>query len=248
MSLISVITASYNSEKTIADTFKSVLNQSYRPVQYLVVDGASTDNTLQIIKEYEPLFRAKGIDFKWISEPDKGIYDAWNKGLEMADGEWIGFLGSDDVYHSDALEVLIGNGDFDDFDFLTARCRYVQGTKVLREFGEAWKWLVFRKEMKILHAGGLHNASYFKTYGIFDTSFKIAGDYEMLLRAGENLKVKFVDQVIVDMGSEGVSSSFVFQSLQEVLQAKTKNASRPRLSALVDLYWVYFKIKIKSLV
>ena len=95
--VVSIITVCYNSEKYIGDTIESVLNQTYDNIEYIIVDGDSTDNTLDIIKEYEPQFNCK---LKWISEPDESVYDAMNKGVDMASGDWVYFLGSDDILKS----------------------------------------------------------------------------------------------------------------------------------------------------
>ena len=89
---LSLITVTYNSGATLAYTIKSVLSQTYPDIEYIIVDGASKDNTVAIIKEYEPQFKGR---IKWISEPDKGLYDAMNKGIRMATGDIIGILNSD---------------------------------------------------------------------------------------------------------------------------------------------------------
>ena len=108
--LISIITATYNSEKTVSETFNSILKQTYTGTfEYIVVDGNSSDNTVSIIKEFELKFKQRNIVFKWLSESDKGIYDAWNKGLSLATGNWISFIGSDDKYTSNALQVYSQN-------------------------------------------------------------------------------------------------------------------------------------------
>src|SRR5690242_18447201 len=103
---ISIVTVCFNSAKTIADTIESVLNQDYKPHEYILVDGASTDRTVQIIKTYEDVFRERGISYLYISEPDRGIYDAMNKGIAMATGELIGIVNSDDWYEKDALNLI----------------------------------------------------------------------------------------------------------------------------------------------
>ena len=97
---ISLITITYNSEITLSDTIQSVLNQTYPNIEYIIVDGASKDNTVSIIKEYEPLFKGS---MKWISEPDKGLYDAMNKGIRMATGDIVGILNSDDYFTSNEI-------------------------------------------------------------------------------------------------------------------------------------------------
>ena len=92
---ISIITITYNSDKTLADTLESVLAQTYQEIEYIVVDGASKDGTMDLVKRYEPLFDGK---MRYVSEPDKGLYDAMNKGMRMATGEVVGILNSDDFY------------------------------------------------------------------------------------------------------------------------------------------------------
>jgi len=244
---VSIVTASFNSEKTIATTIQSVLNQSFRNYQYLIIDGLSKDRTVEIIRSFEPEFESRGIAFSWISEKDAGIYDAWNKALDRAKGKWIAFVGSDDVLLPDALFTMAAAAKlFPESDFIAAKAWIMRGDKVEREFGQEWNWNVFRKEMKILHAAGWHNSSYFERFGIFDDAFKIVGDYEILLRAGACLNVKFVDEFIIEMGGEGVSSQLVLQSLREVRRAKKKNQTRSVLLAYFDFFWVYFKIKMKS--
>ena len=99
--LISIITVVYNGSKTLEQTIQSVLNQTYKNIEYIVIDGGSTDGTLDIIKNYE-----SHINY-WISEPDKGLYDAMNKGVSVAKGELIGMINSDDWYESDAVELIV---------------------------------------------------------------------------------------------------------------------------------------------
>ncbi|MCX5774208.1 MAG: glycosyltransferase, partial [Fusobacteria bacterium] len=98
MNKISIITACYNSAKTITDTFNSILKQKYYNIEYIVIDGSSKDETVSIIQEYSSKFLNRGIEFKWISEKDSGIYDAMNKGIALATGEVIGIINSDDYY------------------------------------------------------------------------------------------------------------------------------------------------------
>ena len=101
---VSIITVSYNSEKTIRRTIESVLNQTYRNIEYIIIDGASSDSTVDIIKEYESKFLGR---LKWISETDSGIYDAMNKGICKASGELIGIINSDDYYEKEAVEHMV---------------------------------------------------------------------------------------------------------------------------------------------
>lgn len=245
---LSVVTASFNSEKTIEATFQSVLSQTYRPLEYIVVDGGSEDSTVKIIQQYERLFAAQSISFQWISEKDSGIYNAWNKSLDLFTGDWISFLGSDDIYLDGAIDKYgwyIQQNPL--IDFVTAKAKIVANGRVQRTFGEKWSWKVFKREMKILHAGGFLNKRYLSEFGKFDESFKIAGDYEYLLRKGPSLKVGFIDQFLVEMGAEGVSDKLISKALKEAKHARVKNHARTSLNANLDYYWVLFKIKLKQL-
>lgn len=212
--LLTVITSSYNSEKTIERTFNSILQQAVRPLEYIVIDGGSTDQTTLIIKKFEPLFLKEGIIFKWLSESDTGIYNAWNKGLRIANGDYIAFLGSDDIYEFNALEKYKLRIEKSQADFVCAKTRMVKADKLIRTFGEAFNWYSFQREMKILHAGSFINSSYFEKFGQFDESFQIVGDYELLMRKGAKLDVDFIDEFLVEMDAGGVSSALVTKSLR----------------------------------
>ena len=141
---ITIITATYNSEATLRDTMDSILRQTWQGYEYIVVDGASTDSTLDIIKEYEPKFEGK---MKYISEPDRGIYDAMNKGFAMATGSVIGILNSDDFYTSvDVLQTIAGNFLLGEMDAVYADIHYVKNddvTKIVRYYSSA----IFRRPL-----------------------------------------------------------------------------------------------------
>ena len=97
---ISIVTATFNSSATLRDTIKSVLGQTYRDFEHLIIDGGSKDDTLDIVREYEPQYGGR---LRWVSERDRGIYDAMNKGIAMATGDVVGILNSDDFYTSDTV-------------------------------------------------------------------------------------------------------------------------------------------------
>ena len=116
--LVSITTATYNSEKTLARTIESVLNQTYAPLEYLIVDGLSKDRTISIARDYEEQFKKRGISYTIISEADKGMYDAINKGIRRANGVLIGNINSDDWYEPDAVERIVEKYLETQFDFL----------------------------------------------------------------------------------------------------------------------------------
>lgn len=108
--LITIVTVCFNAEKTIRKTIKSILEQTYEPLEYIIIDGKSTDRTLQIINEFIPSFTERGVKFHSISEPDKGIFDAMNKGIRLATGRWINFMNAGDVFcDQDAISRLFAS-------------------------------------------------------------------------------------------------------------------------------------------
>jgi len=223
--LLSIITATYNSEATLERTILSVLNQGVSNYEYILVDGSSSDKTISIIKKYEQIFKEKSIAFKWISEPDTGIYNAWNKGLKLASGQWISFLGSDDFYLENALEkyteIIQENKDK---DLIYSQVNLIKNNKIIYTFKDKWIWKKFKKQMKIAHVGAFHNALYFKKYGLFDEQYKIVGDYEMLLRAQANLQTAYLPIITVNMNDGGVSNDNIYAAFREASQAKINTA------------------------
>jgi len=129
--LISIITVCFNSENTIKDTIESVLNQTYKNIEYLIIDGKSSDETLNIIKSFEEKFNNSKITFKWISEADKGIYDAMNKGLKMANGELIGILNSDDWYELETVKIIVEKNQGLNFSVISGKKNKVNDKKEL---------------------------------------------------------------------------------------------------------------------
>lgn len=202
--LISIITATFNAVEQLSNTIKSIRELTYDNLEWIVVDGASRDNTVDLIRRNESV-----IDY-WVSEPDSGIYDAWNKGVSLARGEWIAFLGDGDVYKPDAIEVYTKAIRASEMmpELVTSRVRFVNSDGVvLRVWGTAFNWSTFKKYMNIAHPGALHHKSLFEKHGLFDSTYSSAADYEFLMRCGANLKTLYLDEVTVDMLTGGVSNS-----------------------------------------
>lgn len=124
--LISIVTAAYNSEKTIAQTIESVLNQTYTNIEYIIIDGLSSDGTVSIADSYRDKFTEKGISYRVVSEKDRGIYDAMNKGIRMANGQLIGLLNSDDWYEPVCAEVVAETYLKEPFDMMYADLRMIK--------------------------------------------------------------------------------------------------------------------------
>ena len=208
---LSIITATYNSERTLRDTMESILSQTFQDLEYIIVDGASKDATLDIIREYEPRFQGK---MRYVSEPDKGIYDAMNKGFAMATGDVIGILNSDDFFTSDDVLQAVVDGFAGEYvDAVYADIHYVNTddlTKCVRYYSSS----VFRPWMMRFGMIPAHPSFYcrkavYDQYGSFDTTYRIAADFEILLRLIfiHRIRTRYVKKDFVTMRLGGASTT-----------------------------------------
>jgi len=199
MSVLSIITVVYNGEQTIEQTIKSVLGQPYEHIEYIIIDGGSTDGTVDIIKKYENNIS------QWISEKDNGIYDAMNKGIQLATGDFIAFINADDWYSENALSI-VGNciQENPSIDFFYGNLNFIKddGTIVL------WKGNRGFKGLEIPHPTIFIRSIVLKS-NLFNTSFKIAADAELTLKLF-HIKIKnfYIDKVIANFRDGGLSSTF----------------------------------------
>lgn len=227
---ISIITAAFNSGATIRDTIQSVLNQTYKDIEYLIVDGGSSDDTLGIIQTYEPLFNGR---MRWISEPDKGIYDAMNKGIRMATGDVVGILNSDDFYTShNVLERIANTLRVDGAEAVYGDVHYVDGdnlTKCVRYYSSrAFSRNSMRFGFMPAHPSFYCRRNVYERYGIFDCSFRVAADFENLLRLifVNRIQTKYIPMDFVTMRTGGASTMGLVshrQILKDHLLAYKKN-------------------------
>lgn len=243
--LITIITATYNVQDVLEKCILSVVNQKYENIEYIIIDGGSTDGTIDIIRKYE-----KDISY-WVSEKDSGIYDAWNKGLIKATGDWIAFLGADDIYLPEAIDLYINyinNQNETKLDFISSKVNLVDSDgKSIRIIGNRWKWNVFKKYMNVAHVGSFHSKLFFTKYGYYNLDYKIIGDYEMLLRAQENLNTGFIDEVTVNMQVGGVSNQNR-SAFAEVIKAKISTGARTSFQAYNDNLIANFKYFIRKII
>ena len=201
---ISLISISYNSESTISKTFQSVKNQSFNNYEYLLIDGGSKDGTLNIAKEQDHIS-------KIVSEPDKGIYDALNKGIKISTGEIIGFLNSDDTfYDEDSLKHIVDAFD-DDTDCVFGDLIYTDKNENIKRVwkGSAFKKGAFKKGWMPAHPTFYCRRSVYEKLGLYDDSYKIAGDFELMLRFLEkhNIRSKYIPKTLVNMKVGGASNN-----------------------------------------
>lgn len=226
---VSIITVTYNSEKTFDKTIQSVLSQSVSPMEYIVVDGVSTDNTLGIIKGYEELFQEKGISLKIISEPDEGIYDAMNKGIRNACGEIIGIINSDDWYEVNAIETVIEEYQKEEFDLFYADIR------MIRPQGDSF--IKHSKNRKYATSRDWNHPTTFVTKAMYDKFLyrtdTIHDDYDLILRLkADGARVRVVNKVLANFRMNGVSHEKSIRKAIERINIKYKIYRRNGYSPL----------------
>jgi len=204
--LISIITATYNADKLLPATIKSIKKLKYKNYEWIVVDGGSTDCTIDLIK------RELGIISKWISEPDKGIYDAWNKGVSISRGDWIAFIGAGDSYSENALNDYIGALIKMDthVNFISSKVNFIdQNGLIKKTWGSLLDKKKFKKYMTIAHVGALHHKSLFANKKKFSLEYSSASDYDFFLSRINEINPAFLNKVTAEMLIGGSSDSFL---------------------------------------
>ncbi len=201
-SRVSVITPCYNSEKTIRRTMESVLEQTYSNIEYIIVDGGSTDGTVEIIREYQERFHGR---LKYVSEKDSGIYNAMNKGIRMTTGSVIGIINSDDYYEPDAVEKVVCHMTDDPYQVLYGYCNYIKKSGIVRVLKENHKEL---DRKMIPHLTCFVTRRTYCRYGMFVEWMKIAADYELMLRLSKKEDVHFIQiqEILANFCEGGIST------------------------------------------
>lgn len=223
---ISIITSTRNAALQLPKAIRAMRSQNYCNFEWVMIDGASTDGTVDLIRKNSDIINS------WVSETDGGIYEAWNKGLRLARGEWLCFLGADDwLWDSNVLSKLstVLIEAYPTFRIVYGKVAIVnQGGEILLYEGAPWGEVRrrFRSIMCIPHPGLMYHRSVFEEHGGFDPSFRIAGDYELLLRELRHREALFApDVVTAGMSIDGISSraESIGVSLQESWRAARKH-------------------------
>lgn len=197
---LSIIISVLNARKVLENCINSILNQDYKDFELIIIDGGSFDGTVEILKNY-----SDRISF-WNSEKDTGIYNAWNKALAKASGEWICFIGSDDILLPNSLTKLIAKAEYPAVNFVSSRVMMVNDDgEEFGSIGKPWNFQNLSRGLGVVHCGALHHHTLFIKYGLFDDTYKIAGDFEFLVRVGKNIKSSFMNEITVNMCNTGVS-------------------------------------------
>jgi len=235
---LSIIVATWNAAKTLERCLQSIIGQEFAQWELLISDGASTDGTVDLIREHE-----LHIDW-WQSQRDGGIYDAWNQSLKHARGEYVCFLGADDAWiDTQILGRIFAKVGNERYDLVTSRGLMLDpSTGRTSSWGSAWDYRRIGRYMVVCHPGLLHRRSLFEQYGTFDTRYRIAGDLDFLLRLPPNIRTLHFDVTSVLVEAAGVSRRNVLARLREqreVLSACERYGSFRAYVAWADKLWRY---------
>ena len=274
---VSLITVSYNSAKTIADTLKSVQSQTYKNIEYIVVDGKSSDGTVEIVRQFLDSSKdvtqdamqdsekdalqgdkqgsakgaSQGVVTKFLCERDKGIYDAMNKGLALATGDIIGVLNSDDFYCAeDVVEQVVLAFQENETDCLYGDLNYVDPidtNKIVRKWRSgAYYRKNFLKGWMPPHPTFFVKKSCYENFGTFDTQFKSAADYELMLRFlfKESCSAQYLPKVMIHMRAGGVSNV----SLKNRLRANREDRKAWKINGLKPKWFTLLRKPLSKLI
>ncbi|MFD0798198.1 glycosyltransferase family 2 protein [Maribacter chungangensis] len=234
---VTIITATFNSEETLSASLSSVWEQDYKNIEHVIVDGASTDNTLKIIKEFSS--KNKGITY--VSAPDEGIYDAINKGLDLATGDVIGFVHSDDfLANPGIISAIVSRFKEGDYAGVYGNLLYVERqntNKVVRNwYSKNFHVGLLQRGWMPAHPTLFLKREVYRECGNFDRSYKIAADYDFMLRVLLRPKYKFgfLPEVITKMRVGGKSnksiSNMMLKSQEDLRAMKTNELNRPLMA------------------
>jgi glycosyltransferase involved in cell wall biosynthesis len=238
--VVTVITAVLNGVGTVKDCIESVLRQDYPNIEHIVLDGASSDGTVDVLRQYDDRIAL------WRSEPDLGIYDAWNKALLEARGEWICFVGADDEFLPGAVSAYMALAAKNPHaEYLSSKVKVIHPSGYVRILGSPWTWRKFSKSMCTLHVGNMHRRSLFDRLGMYDTSYRIVADYELLLRARDQLNTAYMPVITAIMRAGGVSRTR--KTLEETARAKVETGGRSKVLAAVELHIANAKYVLRPL-
>ena len=247
---ISIITVTFNRAHIIHDCIEGVLKQNFKDYEYIIVDGASKDNTVDILKEYEPKFEGR---MRWISEPDKGLYDAINKGIRMAKGDIVGIINSDDffpyndtfthvakAFEDGTVEAVYG----DSINVFDTEMRTIYHTSL----GPSFRIWMYRIGMMPSHQTFYAKRDLFDKLGYYKIDYKITADYELMLRFiyVNRIKVKYVNHPLIAFRFGGVSTQMSNKGLlnKECIRACKENG----LYCCSPLIWLKYIVRFKDIV
>ena len=231
--LISIITVVYNGEKFLEKTILSVINQTYENIEYIIIDGNSNDRTLDIIKKYEDKI------YYWVSENDNGIYDAMNKGIKLASGEFIGLINADDWYELDAVQNIVNTLNTNsNYDVIYGLLRYIKNEKEYKIDSQHYNFL---EERMIPHPTCFIKKDIYTKLNYYDLEYKSASDYDFLLKI-KNQDYNFckINKILSNFRMDGISTVSKIGAIESLIIKKKYNLiSRKKYFTKL----IYFKIR-----
>lgn len=223
---ISIITICYNAGRTLERAMQSVISQQYPLLEYIIIDGGSTDATMDIVRN-----NSSHLAY-WVSEPDKGISDAFNKGIKKATGDIIGLLNADDWFQPNTFQLV--SQHFAKADVLHGKMQY--WTNGQKEYMVEGNHTLLPKEMTLNHPTVFVKKEVYAKWGVFNTDYRFAMDYDLLLRFYmHDVSFFYINEVLTNMSFEGVSDKYWKRATKESKRAKIANGL-PRIAA--ELYCV----------
>ena len=237
---LSILVATWNCAPQLAEFLDSLAAQSWRDWELLLLDNASSDGTAELVAGFQRRL-PEPQRLLWSSEPDAGIYDAWNRGLRLARGTYLSFIGADDTFLSPEslghLAALTATGA----DLITARNAYhAADGRFLRHWGSGWQWRRMRESMNIAHPGMLVRRELFARLGPYDARFRICGDYEWFLRLPPELRVVHSSDSILKVVQAGVSHTRIGRVYAETFQAQRRHVGALRSATCWALNWAKY--------
>lgn len=235
MPTVSIITVVFNGEKHLEQTINSVLGQTFKDIEYIIIDGGSTDGTLAIIKKYERQLAY------WTSEKDKGISDAFNKGIAKATGDIVGIINADDWYEPDTVALVVEQ--MQQADIVFGDIQYWKNGQ--KEFIQHGNLSFLEREMTLNHPTVFLRRSCYQQFGAFDLSYRFAMDYDLLLRMRVNhCRFSYLPRLLANMRWDGVSDKYWKMGCRETLAIKNKYL--PRRKWVNTLYYFKHVLAIRS--
>jgi glycosyltransferase involved in cell wall biosynthesis len=237
--LVSIITVVYNGEKYIENTIESILNQTYKNIEYIIIDGGSVDSTVSIIKKYQNRLAY------WVSERDNGISDAFNKGIMRASGEIIGIINSDDWYENHTVEEVVKN--IKDFDIVYGDLQLWKDKE--KDFLVKGDHHFLTREMTVNHPTVFVRKECYSKLGLFDTRYELAMDYDLMLRFAVNkCRFTYLPEVLSNMRWEGLSDINWLTGCRETLRIKNKYLPKRKILNHLYFYKHVFAITLSKVI
>ena len=237
---LSILVATWNCAPQLEEFLRSLTVQDWCDWELLLLDNASTDGTAEVVQRFQrQLDPARRV--VWSSEPDGGIYEAWNRGLGLAQGRYLSFIGADDVFLDSGslrrIAALMASG----VDLITARNAYcARDGRFLRHWGSPWSWRRMRQSMTIAHPGMLVRRDLFERFGLFDATYRICGDYDWFLRLPPDLCSVHSSDSILQVVQAGVSHTRISAVYRETFRAQRRHVGAAYAGLCWGLNWLKY--------